>query len=212
MSVKPIIFSAPMVRAIRDGRKSVTRRVVKLQPDAPEDLRILREPGYAPRNPGDVLWVREAWARYLDYTSGKPVWQYAHRADGEKRRVAARDANGRGFGIPLEWRPSMFMPKAAARLFLTVEDVRLERLRDITDDEAEREGFTEAALKDNEIDLQILGPFSGGGIFKPRFVFALYWDSLRKSADLAEYGWNVNPWVGRIAFRQCEKPEGWPES
>ena len=111
---------------------------------------------------------------------------------------------------PVLWRSAMFMPKTAARLFLTVEDVRLERLRDITDEEAKREGFTEAALKDDVIDA-LLG-IQAGAIFKPRYVFALYWDSLRKPADLAEYGWNANPWVWRIAFRQCEKPEDWPES
>ena len=202
MSVKPIIFSGPMVRAIRDGRKSVTRRAVKLQPDAPEDLQILREPGYAPHNPGDTLWVRETWTEWSWREGIAPKLYY--RANGEIPTGSATP--------PVLWRSAMFMPKTAARLFLTVEDVRLERLWDITDEDAEREGFTEDALKDDEIDRQVLGPFSSGGIFKPRFAFALYCDSLRNPAELAEYGWNVNPWVWRIAFRQCEKPEDWPES
>ena len=198
MANKPILFSGPMVRAILDGRKTVTRRVVKPQPDVPEDLQILREPGYAPRNPGDILWVRETWTTWTWKEGIAPKLHY--RADGEIPTGTATPS--------AVWHPSMFMPKAAARLFLAVDDVRLERLRDITDEEARREGFTEAALKDDEIDA-LLG-INAGAVFKPRFVFALYWDSLRKPADLAEYGWNANPWVWRIAFRRCEKPAGWP--
>ena len=87
-----------------------------------------------------------------------------------------------------KWKPSIYMPKDAARIWLKVTDVRVERLQDMTDDDAEAEGcfdYTSTAL----------------GFFD-------VWDSTIKKSDLDRYGWNANPWVWVIKFERCEKPEG----
>jgi len=111
--MKPIIFSAEMVRAIIDGRKTQTRRVVKGNP------RYINPP----YGSGDILWVRETWAY------GQPYW---YKATDEKNLVS----NG-----SIKWRPSIHMPRAAARLFLRVTGVRVERLHDISDADAHAEGM-----------------------------------------------------------------------
>jgi len=142
--MKPILFSTPMVQAILDGRKTMTRRVVKPQPVTP-DLEFARnrddvdaaklteyeakinanvklnmiESGAAPHKIGDILYVRETWFQHYDGS-------YDYRA------TTTFDTKG--------WKPSIFMPKTAARIFLRVTDVRVERLQDITDLDAIKEG------------------------------------------------------------------------
>lgn len=196
MAIKPILFNTEMVRAILDGRKTCTRRVIKPQPDEKHtypfgfvtDSTEKKEVGcfgfaaneyggsiqyvkppyrYAP---GDILYVRETWKKapkgYYYYED----WQRNDIADVTK------------------WKPSIYMPKDAARIWLKVTDVRVERLQDMTDDDAEAEGcfdYTSTAL----------------GFFD-------VWDSTIKKSDLDRYGWNVNPWVWVIEFERCEKPEG----
>lgn len=98
--MKPILFNIEMVRAIMEGRKTVTRRAVKL-----------------PYHPGDILWVRETW-------NGDWCDHYIYKADGGSAKAA-------GYAAEPKWRPSIHMPREAARLFLRVTDVRVERLQDI---------------------------------------------------------------------------------
>lgn len=180
MGVRPIIFSTPMVRAILDGNKTMTRRVIKPQPRKmlsgnlyfnghPESL-ILQ---YAPYRVGDTLWVRETW---MEINGG-----VVHKANPDALEFfeAAH--------IAVKWRPSIHMPKAAARIFLRVTDVHVERLQDITGAGIVCEGIVSGSRRE----------------------FRFLWDSLRKPADLKQYGWDANPWVWVISFERCEKPEAW---
>lgn len=192
MAIKPILFNTEMVRAILDGRKTCTRRICK---DANEctvpdmDFYNADRRTYAVHNfvdkehteqlstaertcpicTGDILYARETWKEapkgYYYYED----WQKDDIADVTK------------------WKPSIHMPKEAARIWLKVTDVRVERLQDMTDDDAEAEGcfdYTSTAL----------------GFFD-------VWDSTIKKSDLDRYGWNANPWVWVIKFERCEKPE-----
>lgn len=196
MAIKPILFNTEMVRAILDGRKTCTRRLVKPQPDEKytfplgfvTDSTEKKEVGcfgfaaneyggsiqyvkppyrYAP---GDILYVRETWKKAPNGYYYYEDWQRDDIADVTK------------------WKPSIHMPKEAARIWLKVTDVRVERLQDMTDDDAEAEGcfdYTSTALG-----------------------FPDVWDSTIKKSDLDRYGWDANPWVWVIEFERCEKPEG----
>ena len=181
MAIKPILFNTEMVRAILDGRKSCTRRLVKPEPQG--YFEVSEEPLYIydtdgnqgkitpPYQPSDILYVRES---YSELTFG-----YVYKADGE---------NIDHLGNVIKWHPSIHMPKEAARIWLKVTDVRVERLQDMTDDDAEAEGcfdYTSTALG-----------------------FPDVWDSTIKKSDLDRYGWDASPWVWVIEFERCEKPKG----
>ena len=128
--------------------------------------------------------------------------RYIYKADVDRRI-------GEGVGLPLCWHPSIHMPREAARIFLRLTDVRVERLQDITAEGALDEGtnveFPEP--KPSYISLAYtemrLKPAA-------RQSFASLWDSTIKPADRPTYGWEANPWVWVIEFERCEKPEGWP--
>ena len=191
MAIKPILFKAEMVRAILDGRKTCTRRVIKHNVDAilsspyhiehpeVEDAWLIKKLCRPPYEPGDILYVRETWCGLPVNEAGHfrrhPIYYY--KAGGDLRPEGWRGA----------WRPSIHMPKEAARIWLKVTDVRVERLQDMTDDDAEAEGcfdYTSTALG-----------------------FPDVWDSTIKKSDLDRYGWKANPWVWVIEFERCEKPE-----
>lgn len=192
--VLPILFNTDMVRAILDGRKTVTRRVVKPQiPNhCPSCLHIhdefiydeLAENVYcavcgepfepeirAPYQPGDILYVRETWN---ETTHG---YNYKASPLGNSRDT-------------YPWKPSIHMPKEAARLWLKVTDVWVERLQDITEEQTEKEGCNDYTSTANG--------------------FCYLWDSTIKKPDLDRYGWCANPWVWVIEFERCEKPEESP--
>lgn len=217
MSVKPILFSTEMVRAILDGRKTVTRRVVKPQPvgklaycmagykhgtwgypsddvwkywgdaykrDTPiPEIERLRH-WTPPYHTDDVLWVRETWA-HVKFGLGE--WHYEYRANCEHPKKWSN-------GSFAEWRPSIHMPREAARIFLRVTDVRVERLQEMRAEDSLREG----------VKLHLEGCLNGEAPLKP---FADLWDSTIKPADRERYGWAANPWVFRVEFERCEKPE-----
>lgn len=211
VSIKPILFSSEMVRAILEGRKTVTRRVVKPQPPATAHVSKVRSDygwSFWEGNPekhymkpsfqaGDILWVRETWSP----VNVRPR-RYIYKADVDRRI-------GEGVGLPLCWHPSIHMPREAARIFLRLTDVRVERLQDITAEGALDEGtnveFPEP--KPSYISLAYtemrLKPAA-------RQSFASLWDSTIKPADRPTYGWEANPWAWVISFERCEKPEGWP--
>lgn len=193
MSIFPILFNTEMVRAILYGQKTVTRRVVKPQPDG-RPVPMTKDscwPGYfaiqgtekvvrLPHQPGDILWVRETWSRV-------ETGQYLYRADNE---------NPLSF---LGWRPSIHMPKEAARIFLRVTSVRVERLQEITPQQIDAEGCCEYAYNAKTGRLAPSGPS----------WFKIMWDKTVKPADWSVYGWDANPWVWVIEFERCKRPENW---
>ena len=201
--IKPILFSTEMVRAIREGRKTVTRR----DPfQTPPDYDVLKghyrdskgrlcalfqcrkdpttEAVYARYDRGDILWVREAWGMASDLLGGVPGLVYrADYTDDELR--ALREKHYR-------WRPSIHMPREAARIFLRVTGVRAERLRDMVLADVIMEGIKEAPTYEDTWDR-----------------WHQNWNSTIKPKDLGYCGWEANPWVWVINFERCEKPEGW---
>ncbi len=196
--MKPILFSTPMVGAILDGQKTMTRRVVKPQPKEFVDVNDVEhnDVGFfrgelirykEPRNngkyhgwlqampfkpkyqSGDILWVRETWNEVF-----RPDGTHAHyiyKASSELEH----------------WRPSIFMPKTAARIFLKVTEVRCERLQDISYDDCLSEG-----MHDFCTDVDTLAAFQE------------LWQELNAKRG---YGWDVNPWVWVISFERCDKPK-----
>lgn len=142
MSEKPILFNTDMVRAILDGRKSRTSRpIAEKVKDHWDSLfwNCERSTKYAPYQPGDILWVRETWCRVKDL----PMWQEYRYGDGKQANPEEycyrADSN-----IPdpnTKWRPSIHMPREAARIFLRVTNVRAQRLEDVTEQDAIEDGF-----------------------------------------------------------------------
>ena len=200
MPIKPILFNTDMVRAILDGRKSCTRRICK---DANEytvpDMEFYNadKRTYAVHNfvdkehteqlstaertcpicTGDILYVRETWKEapkgYYYYED----WQRNDIADITK------------------WKPSIHMPKEAARIWLKVTNVRVERLQEISAESALAEGadkyiHTNGGLDENMTITSFIG----------------IWNSTIKKSDLDRYGWDANPYVWVISFERCEKP------
>lgn len=203
MTIKPILFNTEMVRAILDGRKSCTRRLVKPEPQG--YFEVSEEPLYIydtdgnqgkitpPYQPSDILYVRES---YSELTFG-----YVYKADGE---------NIDHLGNVIKWHPSIHMPKEAARIWLKVTDVRVERLQEITEEQACMEGtdpWDEACYENNGWHPAFSDPDSGGD---PNMIdgFHKLWNSTIKKSDLDRYGWDANPWVWAIEYERCEKPEG----
>ncbi len=197
--MKPILFNTEMVRAILDGRKSVTRRVVqpkhlrvldspyhKEHPETPEKVLLERlcEPPY---RPGDILYVREAWWSLLGH--------YIYRADQKP-----------GIKNPGKWHPSIHMPKEAARLFLRVTGVRVERLQKITPAQLRAEGV-KIFLLPSECQNMFNRFGAVSDFLEKKKEFAGIWDSTIKKADLPLYGWAANPWVWVIEFERCERPQ-----
>lgn len=148
----------------------------------------------APYQPGDILYVRETWHKYIKRVGeGKSC----HLAEfyGYKASIAnSEDADE-------PWKPSIHMPKEAARIWLKVTNVRLERLQDITEDGAEAEGAIDNRgfihSPENEYDR----------IYTAREHFIEIWDRTIKKSDLDIYGWDANPWVWVIEFERCEPLE-----
>ena len=206
--MKPILFNTDMVRAILDSHKTVTRRVVKPQPegarsilDCDEEKRTFdllcgnggvggvfvdwAETVKAPFWPHDILYVRETWT----------VWNgnYEYKADvddgyGPFCSNCTLDICAGGCNSILKWHPSIHMPREAARIFLRVTDVRVERVQDIDDDGVVAEG------------LNIGDPFDE------------LWDSTIKPADRALYGWDAKPWVCVIEFERITREEALPHA
>lgn len=227
MAIKPILFNTEMVRAILDGRKSCTRRIIKPQPQG--YFEVSEEPLYIydtdgkqgkitpPYQPGDILYVRETWRvgawdifnqmiafDYKDGTCGELTYihdrELFDRLVNQSRndaRQAKCEYNGADFvwekgKSPCRWHPSIHMPKEAARIWLKVTDVRVERLQEITEVQAQAEGCNSGLLT---------------GACTARGQFEDLWNSTVKKSDIDRYGWDANPWVWVIEFERCEKQE-----
>lgn len=194
--MKPILFNTDMVKAILDGRKSCTRRVVKPQPTARYGTQCIKPP----YQQGDILYVRETWERFECWNCDgdergncpkEPKKSVLDKACGCYMYRATDEISG-----DAKWHPSIHMPKEAARIFLRVTNVRVERLRDITFEDALAEGMDKYIRLNGELDENsIITSFIG------------VWNSTIKKSDLDSYGWNANPWVWVIEFERCDKPE-----
>ena len=213
MSVKPILFNTKMVRAILDGRKSCTRRVIKPQPQSrlcytyagsrngcigkwtypnrgahefwgeeyklPENIKDeeLSKQWNPPYHTDDILYVRETWKNAPNGYYYYEGWQRNDIADVTK------------------WKPSIHMPKGAARIWLKVTNVRVERLREIDGKEILEEGVN-----------SLVHPDAFYFDMNQRELFESVWNSTIKKSDLDRYGWDANPYVWVVSFERCEKP------
>lgn len=211
MRESPILFNTEMVRAILDGRKTCTRRVIKPQPTYSAKSGFSWK-GYsygtdlpptkngaaynflcnAPCQPGDILYVRETWQkaglvddfdRVIDgtekyyYAAGPEIPCFDFWVDPETGEHKAH----------MPWKPSIHMPKEAARIWLKVTEVRMERLQDIMKEEP---GPNCQVVKEG---------------VRYGCDFIAVWNSTIKESDRAVYGWDANPWVWVIEFERCEK-------
>ena len=227
MSVKPILFNAEMVRGLLDNRKTVTRRVVKPQPQG----RLVPEPpggcwpGYfaeegtprvvrPPYLPGDILYVRETWCKYGELDAADQVIpeteRYYYRADGENPTpfncFLVQHPGWDEYRETPVWRPSIHMPREAARIFLRVTDVRVERLQDITAEQVLDEGV-EVKFPDPKPSHLSLAYTEMRLKPAARKQFSDLWNSTIKKAALALYGWDANPWVWVIEFERISREE-----
>ncbi|MEM8487407.1 MAG: hypothetical protein AAF564_17785 [Bacteroidota bacterium] len=225
---RPILFNGEMVRAILDGRKTQTRRVMnpqwwdcefgevmnghlvgpemftpgvidregELQPAKEDVYGVYSEDGeFGAKSPcgkpGDELWVRETFAYTYESALWPKVWQSDilsrhHKTNKDGQTVIYR-ADGEASPLTYEkWRPSIHMTRWASRLQLRITDVRVERLQEISEEDARAEG--------------VVIP-SGEGILKPvtdaKTWFGVLWDSIYAERGL---GWSVNPWVWVVDF------------
>ena len=190
MAIKPILFNTEMVRAILDGRKSCTRRLVKFLPGENSQWTGYIKDGLmlyngrnepcirkAPYQPGDTLYVRETWKKAPNGYYYYEDWQRGDIADLTK------------------WKPSIHMPKEAARIWLRVTDVRVERLQEINAEGIRNEGISSMAVHVGDMEIALK-------------EWKNLWNSTVKKSDINCYGWDANPWVWVIEFEMCEKPEG----
>ncbi len=208
--VLPILFNTEMVRAILEERKTVTRRLVKFTEGRNPNWTGYKKDGLIlhngknepcnkkpPYQPGDILYVRETW-KIVDYLD-KLSLKFEYEADGKisdfidftsnRLQKFLKYINKKG------WCPALFMPKEAARIWLKVTDVRVERLQEITPKEAWKEGAM----------CNCMSPVPDCAGNKTEFI--KIWDSTLKKSDLDRYGWDANPYVFVIEFERCEKPE-----
>ena len=187
---KPILFSTEMVQAILAGRKTQTRRVVKekmttavldyaMENNKPTDEFIERNCNL---KKGDILWVRETFAKVPQTAFGE--------------NFIYKSTFDRTFSGP--WKPSLFMPKEAARIFMKVTNVRVQRLQDINAAHSGAEGIVEVKFEYHksinprvvEMTAQIM-------------AFRDLWDSI----NAKKHPWESNPWVWVYEFERIEKPE-----
>ena len=243
MAIKPILFnkqiSTEMVRAILDGRKTCTRRVIKPQPQSrlcytyagshkgcigkwtypnrrahefwgeeyklPENIKDeeLSKQWNPPYHTDDVLYVRETWGE--GYEEGT----YIYRASDKLAGLPTFKESSK-----LIYHPSIHMPKEAARIWLKVTDVRVERLQEMKPVDVIKEG----AYPDCWDCLNTYGESGSQCCYgteeqcsqcdEVMMEWEKLWTSTVKKSDIDRYGWNANPWVWVIEFERCEKPEG----
>jgi len=219
MKFIPILFSTPMVQAIIEGRKTMTRRVIKPQPILGENrvwqgkgkscsfgfttesaTEMYKLNGSCPYGQiGDVLWVRETFLKH-------PIPNEGYKF---KANYSIEQLNTSIFKNKiLKWKPSLFMPKAACRIFLKITEIRVERLQDITNEDSLKEGIeigetVKSPLSDN--NLQTYKNYLSDEFkwYAPKLSFNTLWQSIN-----GKDSWEANPWVWVICFERIEKPTG----
>ena len=216
MSIKPILFSGPMVRALLDGRKTQTRRIIKTPKKRPSlfdgnwaddyimdpgnDEWRARDVKYAP---GDLLYVRENWNRACELDENdRPATEMRdyYAADGQPFSTWIDPDTGYARGDGMPWRPSIHMPRSASRLTLEVTDVRIQRLQAISEADAEAEGIERDRETGSWWGAEGSAVTPGA---TPRFshsenAFRSIWDSIYEARG---DGWSSNQWVAALTFR-----------
>ena len=210
MREKPILFSGPMVRAILEGRKTQTRRVMKRQPTIPRGrysydgkgdgthwLERVKKGEYTekyfpcekpPYVPGDRLWVRETFRTVQDEETGAE--RFIYRADDKEKNPYAR------------WVPSIHMPRSLSRITLEVTDVRVERLKDISEEDALAEGIFKSIREEDGLLLCTDARFENERLLvcaEAVKVFEYEWEFIYGPCS-----WEANPWVWVIGFKVAE--------
>ena len=217
MSIKPILFNTKMVRAILDGRKSCTRRLVKhdvefvlnspyhkAHPEV-EDKQMISKLCNPPYQLGDIIYIRETWAWCPCWDCGLNVeetgcgHEQEQKYNGEKKEhgcyIYRASCADNEYPSVDTWHPAIHMPKEAARIWLKVTDVRVERLQEITMNEIRSEGLSSMAVYAGDMEIALK-------------EWELLWNSTINKSDLDRHGWHASPWVWVIKFERCEKPEG----
>ena len=222
--IKPILFNTDMVKAILNGRKTVTRRVIKPQPlgriayimagykhgswsypcadtykywgdkwKEPEGLsNEERNRHWAPPcHTDDILYVRETWGDYRECTEDGGGVYVLYRADYPDGAKQVTHPDGIVYELP-KWHPSIHMPKGAARIFLRVTDVRVERLQDMKMSDIQAEGVVPVSVNGGQWQQWQMD------YMKP------VWNKTIKNRG--RYGWDANPWVWVIEFERCDQP------
>lgn len=230
--MKPILFNTEMVKALLDGRKTVTRRVVKPKckhnfvstgiDGEPAECRMIDietqeivRHVYPPYQPGDILYVRETYGTYSTFNGHSYAYKgdYIDFENSEKAKKLVK-----------RWIPSIHMPREAARIFLRVTGVRVERLQEITEEQAVKEGVP----ADWPMDKVYCPICKGEGLIgavhsvslgfmevecphceKVTSRFQNLWNSTIKPADLPLYGWDASPWVWVIEFERISKEDAY---
>ena len=216
MKERPILFSGAMVRAILDGRKTQTRRVVKPQPPLNfSDVRmayggVKNIPCCPYGHPGDRLWVRETWTEYHDsimFKADFPMhWDAENTSHGETVDLIASD---------YKWRPSIHMPRELSRITLEVTGVRVEEVQGISEADAKAEG-----VEPNWCGPLDKGRNEDGGVgwtgkewfrynsneqdfpaLSAKESFQSLWDSINARRG---FGWEANPWVWVLDFKMVK--------
>lgn len=220
MAIKPILFNTEMVRAILDGRKTCTRRVIKPQPQARLCYTYAGSHNDCigkwtyPNKGAHEFWGEEyklpenmkdeelskRWnpPYHTDdilyvretWSEGYEEGTYIYRADDKLADLPTFKESSK-----LIYHPSIHMPKGAARIWLRVTNVRIEQLQEITADGIRNEGLSSAAVHCGDMEIALK-------------EWENLWNSTIKKSDLDRYGWDANPYVWVISFERCEKPEG----
>lgn len=196
MNERPILFNGEMVRAILDGRKTMTRRVLKPQPDKSIMFPVVGQYFQKPCPfgvPGDRLWVRETWRPDTAWSGSSNGCIIEYRADGEKKEFE------KCLSVPVsnqKWLPSIHMPRWASRITLEITNIRVERLQEITEGDAYREGcsmdrFTPDDYKNPWCD--VTQPIAINN-------FSSLWNSINGK----KHPWESKPWVWVIEFKKMK--------
>lgn len=174
MKERPILFKAEMVKAILEGRKTMTRRVMKTQPHCQEEVQagFFKSP-YG--QPGDRLWVRESFGYHADEEKYVERPFILYQAD----RQALPHVN--------KWRPSIHMPRWASRILLEITEVRVQLLQHISETEAWKEG--------------VMANGTSRHAHEGQDLFRELWNSINAARGI---GWDMNPWVWVVSFRRVE--------
>ena len=195
MKERPIIFNSEMVRAILEGRKTQTRRIIKPQPTIkPRILKnkdgvfwSLMDKCLFQKSPygtiGDKLWVKETWFEWVKNNPEQLPYLYKATTPSDEIEILRQS------GHAIKWKPSIYMPRRASRIGLENIDIRVERLKDITEEDARDEGVEHPDIATS--------PPSTYSDYKHKFK--LLWDSINAKRGC---GWDINPWVWAIEFKK----------